>query len=664
MYVIIKKIKKEMLKMKLKRIISVFISILMLISVIIPGNRIAASSATERIDIILWSPNKLSNYSYDTIYRLNTICDGKHYATYSSFGEYSLNEIKQKQDLSSLDMIMIFEPETTISSEDLDLLSDFLDNGIHVLFVGESSTASNFSNQNICTAAKLLGFNISFDETRELLYNFSIKNFPVSSFFINAKEFKFGGASVISETDNATDILSYGNDVLFAAKKINKGYIGVLTDSNFFDLTSKSDIEYFLYNIKENLKHNFDITVIPPTCLNKGYTLYSCTECNSASSDRPTDSLGHDIVWNAVIETTCTTDGIYQIGCSRCDAENFVIPINAAAYPQSSHNYSNNLDRKYGFTYKGATKLVLTFSRYTKFETLYDYLYIYDSKGNLIGKYTGNSLASHVMTIEGDSFTMRLISDSSINYYGFSFSKIEAHMNSEDSRIIDPATGHNEVVSPAVDATCTENGLTQGIICSLCGEIFVEQTPIDSLGHTEENLEGKEATCTDSGLTTGVKCSICDEILVPQNTIAAKGHTSVIIPGKEPTCYEDGYSEKIICTVCDEVLTESYVLPAEHSRTIVKGKAPTCCETGLTDGVKCINCNITLVEQTVIEKIEHYDDNKDGYCDVCSTIVDQSIVESNCNCRCHSNNIWFKIVLFFQKLFGLNKHCVCGSAHY
>ncbi len=455
----------------------------------------------------------------------------------------------------------------------------------------------------------------------------------------------------------------------------------------------------------DRLEHQYESVVTAPTCAERGYTTYTCTECGYSYVGNYVDALGHDVVWKTIAEPTCTTDGAKVKGCSRCDAEEITVLLDSSTYPQSPHNYSNNYTKTYNFSYEGAEKLILTFSPNTAFESNYDYLYIYDSNGTQIGKYSGTSLASKVITINGDSFSLKLTTDVSNVYYGFSFSKIEAYMNVADTEEIIPATGHTEEVLPAVEPTCTETGLTEGKKCTVCGEVLVEQTVIDALGHTEEILPAVEATCTeagltegkkctvcgetlveqtvvealghteetivgvvptciDSGISDGIKCTVCGEILLEQKTLPPTGHTRVTVPGKAPTCTEDGYTDSVKCSVCNEILVEASVLKATHTRVAITAKAPTCVEEGHTEGVKCAVCDEILVAPTVIEKTAHADDNNDGYCDNCSFIVNQDLIEKNCNCDCHGNNFMFRFILFFQRLFGLNKYCACGVAHY
>ena len=70
------------------------------------------------------------------------------------------------------------------------------------------------------------------------------------------------------------------------------------------------------------------------------------------------------------------------------------------------------------------------------------------------------------------------------------------------------------------EATCTEKG-EETRTCA-CGES--ETREIAALGHTEEIIPAVEATCTETGLTEGVKCAVCGEILVEQEVVPALGH--------------------------------------------------------------------------------------------------------------------------------------------
>lgn len=156
---------------------------------------------------------------------------------------------------------------------------------------------------------------------------------------------------------------------------------------------------------------------------------------------------------------------------------------------------------------------------------------------------------------------------------------------------------HNEVKVPAVPATCTEDGLTEGSKCSLCGKVFVEQTVVPAKGHTP----GPEATCTQDQV-----CTVCGEVLVEK-----KGHTAgeaVQENVKPATCTEAGsYEEVILCTVCGEELSRTPVTveATGHMPETVAGRQPTCTDTGLTDGVKCSACGTLLEEQTSLPALGH-----------------------------------------------------------
>ena len=101
------------------------------------------------------------------------------------------------------------------------------------------------------------------------------------------------------------------------------------------------------------------------------------------------------------------------------------VTLDRTTYPESNHNYASNTNESKTFTYPGAGSLVLTFNSSSYTESNYDWVYLYDGAGNQIGKYSG-SLAGKVVTIPGDTFTIKLTSDSSVNKYGYAFSSIVA----------------------------------------------------------------------------------------------------------------------------------------------------------------------------------------------------------------------------------------------
>jgi hypothetical protein len=90
-----------------------------------------------------------------------------------------------------------------------------------------------------------------------------------------------------------------------------------------------------------------------------------------------------------------------------------------------------------------------------------------------------------------------------------------------------------------IPASCTVNG-TQERVCS-CGE--KENQEIAAKGHTIVTDPAIAATCTATGLTEGSHCSVCNTVLEVQQTIVAKEHTPVTDAAKEATCTVAGVTE-------------------------------------------------------------------------------------------------------------------------
>lgn len=91
---------------------------------------------------------------------------------------------------------------------------------------------------------------------------------------------------------------------------------------------------------------------------------------------------------------------------------------------ESAHPYDDDTDETYVIYKKDASYIYIRFSRDTFVEENYDFIEIYDMNDNLVGRYTGDELASEQVTVDGDTAIIRLVSDSSNTGYGFTINEM------------------------------------------------------------------------------------------------------------------------------------------------------------------------------------------------------------------------------------------------
>ena len=221
---------------------------------------------------------------------------------------------------------------------------------------------------------------------------------------------------------------------------------------------------------------------------------------------------------------------------------------------------------------------------------------------------------------------------------------------------------HTEEIVKGSAATCTEAGLTDGKICSVCKTVIVEQQTISLKAHTEEIVKGTLPTCTETGLTDGKKCSVCNTVLVAQEEISAKSHSesdwiidknaeigvegrkhtecldckvpmkSDVIPalpethvhaGVEwvtvvpATCKIEG-SKAFICS-CGITMDTASIGVIAHKEEVIPAVPSTCKSTGLTEGKKCSACGDILVGQSTTAKSGHTEETILGIKATCTT---------------------------------------------
>ena len=115
---------------------------------------------------------------------------------------------------------------------------------------------------------------------------------------------------------------------------------------------------------------------------------------------------------------------------------------------------------------------------------------------------------------------------------------------------VEPCT-HTPVTDPAVPATCTETGLTEGSHCSVCGEVLVAQEVVPVLDHTPVTDPAVPATHVTSGLTEGSHCSVCGEVLVAQQSVPMVEVSEIIaLPAELKTIEAEAFAgDTFVCVV-------------------------------------------------------------------------------------------------------------------
>ena len=102
---------------------------------------------------------------------------------------------------------------------------------------------------------------------------------------------------------------------------------------------------------------------------------------------------------------------------------------------------------------------------------------------------------------------------------------------------------------PAVDATCTETGLTEGEKCSNCGKVTIEQKEVPAKGHNWSSWRTvKEATCTAKG-SREKNCTVCGSKVTEETPAAGHKWNSYYTVDKAATYTSEGSKSKH-CSVC------------------------------------------------------------------------------------------------------------------
>jgi subtilisin family serine protease len=111
-------------------------------------------------------------------------------------------------------------------------------------------------------------------------------------------------------------------------------------------------------------------------------------------------------------------------GCTAEQIEGGSISVAGIDYSfESNHPYSDRMNETWNITMPGFSRIAVHFKNIS-LEGDFDILYVKNSSGDVIKKYTGSLNDVWSDSVKGDTIYLQLVSDGSINDWGFSIDKV------------------------------------------------------------------------------------------------------------------------------------------------------------------------------------------------------------------------------------------------
>lgn len=309
--------------------------------------------------------------------------------------------------------------------------------------------------------------------------------------------------------------------------------------------------------------HKYDVTVVKPTCTEKGYSVYEC-KCGDKFTDNELKAAGHKYV-EILKKATCTSGGHTTYECTVCDysfiddkkpalehdyEEKVVKPTYTAG------GYTEYTCTHCGDTYKGKPTDKLEKEEDKEENKEHEHVYTASVTKPTCTKdgYTtykcscGEKYTDDVTTMTGHSYS-ETVMDPTCTDGGYHLHKCSACGDSYKSHEIEPLP-HDYKETVLEQETCTLQGVHE-MACVRCPHKY--NKTVDKLGHDYKEYV-VEPTCEDAGYTS-YGCTRCYDSYVEENSfVSALGH-SFEKEVTEPTITENG---KIVftctCEDCEKVI--------------------------------------------------------------------------------------------------------------
>lgn len=413
-------------------------------------------------------------------------------------------------------------------------------------------------------------------------------------------------------------------------------------------------------------------------CISREYTNFKCNQCCPGSEDLIVDknTKAHNTV-SDVKAPTCTEAGGESTTCKNCYSTTTkeTIPAKGHSIDISVIDYVN--DRKEGVCKvckANVVEVITTEKTCSKCDTgsILKEVYI---KPDCSGEGTSGHTRVYCSNGCHDNDTIGFyIPDSSIipfaHVYG-DWTVTKAATCSEPGvkvRTCSLCGGKDEVVIPVntndngepkhmlvvmeygYPATCTEDGRTNHTYCSQCGEFF-PAVYIPATGHL-----------LSPGTTNKNFCSRCNSYVIDEQE---EGYVKVPLLDEngKPVYKIEGYETEV-----DEKGNTVYEVELDENGNVIYEKDIYGNVKFDEDGKKVPVYKLDKYGQ----KIPVYKYDKNGHrIPIYAKDTNGNPIplykEVVCSCMCHNNDglakFFFKIIMFFCNIFGINQECDCGISH-
>ena len=256
-----------------------------------------------------------------------------------------------------------------------------------------------------------------------------------------------------------------------------------------------------------SIKHLFDggVITVESTCTQIGKKLYTCTLCNAQKEY--TLSVDHNTIGHSKISATCTTNGMMEYWkCNDCGKYfDYVSSYRENLY-YDGREYLDNYHYIYNYRETAYEDLIIRAfghkysDRFNKYDnenhwreclnscgTTVDYEFHEIVDGYNVTTTKENGGYSYLIVFREECTKCDYCKEYDDDYFDPDNSDDSNGSYGSDDNWKKPIRGWHEhdvyEVIDGVEPTCTEDGLSCGLKCAICGEVLCERETIPCLGH-------------------------------------------------------------------------------------------------------------------------------------------------------------------------------------